>query len=150
MFQLSVAGRPRDLPSSHTDSHQVIWGGGVHSADKQKKINVLHFNQILWKYHVCNNYLIRRLGWNCTLCPLAAYANNEIIAWAGNTHAQRMPRTYTEKSRHPGWCSCNLYNTLFLKSMFYILKTNFKKLFLQNRSFKVTVATLFNFYLLLR
>ncbi len=63
MFQLSVAGRPRDIPTSHTDSHQVIGGGGD-SADQQKKINVLHFNQILWKFHVCNNYAIRRLGWN--------------------------------------------------------------------------------------
>jgi hypothetical protein len=27
MFQLSVAGRPKDLPTSHTDSHQVKRGG---------------------------------------------------------------------------------------------------------------------------
>jgi hypothetical protein len=48
--------------------------------------------------------------------------DNESIAWAGNTRAPRTPHTYTEKSRHPGCCSCNLYNTgtLFLKSMFYI------------------------------
>jgi hypothetical protein len=127
MFQLSVAGRPRDLPTSHTDSHQVIWGGGgwVHFADQQKKINVLHINRILWKYHVCNNYLIRRLGWNCRLYLHQQLRDNVSIAWAGDTRAQRMPRTYSEKSRHPGCCSCNLYNTLFFKSMFYILKTNF-------------------------
>jgi hypothetical protein len=62
MFQLSVAGRPRDLPTSHTDSRQVKWGGG-----------------------------------------------------GGPT----------------------------LKSMFYILKT--QQLFVQDRLFKVTVATFFNF-----
>ncbi len=49
MFQLSVAGRPRDLPTSHTDSHQVKYeggGGGVNCANQQKKTNAQHFNQI--------------------------------------------------------------------------------------------------------
>jgi hypothetical protein len=28
--------------------------------------------------------------------------------------AQRMPRTFTEKSRHPGCCSCNLYTYIHI------------------------------------
>ncbi len=29
----------------------------------------------------------------------------------GYTHAQRMPLTYMEKSRHPEFCSCNVTST---------------------------------------
>jgi hypothetical protein len=42
------------------------------------------------KYHVCNDYSIRRLGWNCTGYVNQLLTDNVSIAWAGNTREQRM------------------------------------------------------------
>jgi hypothetical protein len=86
-------------------------GGGVPISTRGHTLWCSRYIYVLAdrKYHVCNDYSIRRLGWNCTVHVNQQLTDNESVAWAGNTRVHRMPRAYTEKSRHPGCCSCNLY-----------------------------------------
>jgi hypothetical protein len=74
------------------------------------------------KFHVCHDYSIRRLGWNCTAFVNQQLTNNVSITWAGNTRAKRMPRAYSEKSRHPGCYSCNLYILCVPQSLSHVIR----------------------------
>jgi hypothetical protein len=116
---------PPLVPRGRAHSLAGEGGGGPNSNKGKYTVNSRYIYVLAdRKYHVCNDYSIRRLGWNCTVYVNHQLTDNVSITWVGNTREQRMLRVYTEKSRHPGCCSCNL-TTLSHVSRFSV-KTNLR------------------------
>ncbi len=67
----------------------------------QKKIKnfILKLSEkknFLWKYHVCNNHSIRRLGWNWTVYLNQQLTDNMSIAWEATRVHKDAAYTYGE------------------------------------------------------